>query len=249
MPQAPILYPTNHLEGATVTVSGETAGFPKARLSDRDAVLPWKDSNISASRVITADRGASGPTIPVDTVIIPAGHNLAGLTLTAQSSPDASVYTNRYVFVPGSSAATKAGDGTFTVRAWKFIINSPSELPQLGELWLSQGVVLPRPPLFESLQHGVLGRVADHESRGGHVWSAQLGDPRWTATYGFRGLSDADKATLDQAFRDTGGGAKHLFMQDADGVLRWVEWTDRALTFEPTTVGKWRVTLHFREAL
>jgi hypothetical protein len=251
MPQAIILYPTNHLEGATVTVSGAAAGFPKERLSDRDAVLPWKDTGTAGNRVAEAVRGASDPLIPVDTMILPAGHNLAGVTVRGDSSPDGTgpSWTNRVSFVPPSAAAVKASFGSLTLRGWRLFVATPPNAIELGELWFSSAVALPRPPLFEQLQHGVQGHVVDHESRGGFVWSAQLGDPRWTASYGFRGLSDADKATLDQAFRDTGGGAKHLFLDDADGVLRWVEWLDRALVFEPTTVGKWRVTLHFREVL
>jgi hypothetical protein len=60
-----------------------------------------------------------------------------------------------------------------------------------------------------------------------------------------------DKTALETAFAATDEGARPIFVEDADGVLRWVYWMpDGAkLAFQAEGITRWRVLLRFREAL
>ena len=66
----------NILENSTVTTTNENSDYPKWRLHDRDIGKLFKGTS-TANHTIKADQGAS-PQYDVDTLIIPAGHNLIG---------------------------------------------------------------------------------------------------------------------------------------------------------------------------
>jgi hypothetical protein len=59
----------------------------------------------------------------------------------------------------------------------------------------------------------------------------------------------AERETLLAAHLAVDKGARHFYLLDAEGVVRWVEWLDRVLEFAPVKVNAWDVTLHFREVL
>jgi hypothetical protein len=66
-----------------------------------------------------------------------------------------------------------------------------------------------------------------------------------------RDLSLTERGNLETAFAACDEGARPLFLEDADGILRWVYWLSDAgkLAFQAEGITRWRVMLRFRQAL
>ena len=144
----PILYPVNALAPpSVVTTTGAAAGFPAARLYDGDPGLLWRDT-VAGTRDVTVDCGAPRT---INTVIVGAGHNLAGLTVEVLSGASAGGVTSRTTFTAGVS--TVPHRQTFTAatdRWWVVRITSPSLAPAVPELVLSLGVPFPSMPVLSA---------------------------------------------------------------------------------------------------
>jgi hypothetical protein len=244
----PIAYGVNLLETSTVSVTGEAAGKGKERLTDREIVLPYQDSGITTPRRLTADQGA-GVSTPWDTWIVPPGHNLNGLTLQAETSPDMASWTERDSFVPGSTGLIlrTPGGGPFSFRGMRLTINSPASPPSLGELLFTTKYELPVGPSIGGLEAGHVSGVTRAESAGGYVWKVRHWGPLWSARYRLDDLTVAQRDTLLTLFETLASGAKPFYLTDHDGTTRWVEWMNPEALFQAAPVSLHGVELAFRE--
>jgi hypothetical protein len=131
------------------------------------------------------------------------------------------------------------------------VFTNAVQIPSCTEWVLADPLTLPSGPQEPALVTGPLGNVQTQESPGGYVWTRKRGPSRWEADYQIRDLLGTDKTALETAFAATDEGARPIFIEDADGVLRWVYWMpDGAkLAFQAEGVMRWRVLLRFREAL
>jgi hypothetical protein len=127
----------NMLEAATVTLTAGTAatGYPLYRLYDRDIGRPFVGS-AAATTTVHVDQGAGG-TQAVDRLLIPDGHNLAGVDLDLEHSPDNSTWTPALAGWTGVAGDINKEWASIVRRYWRFTATSPAAAPSLAELWLT----------------------------------------------------------------------------------------------------------------
>ena len=243
----PILYPGNLLAPPSiVTATGTAAGFPLRRLYDGEIGLPWKDS-ASGTRQIILDQGATGARA-IDTVIFAAGHNLAGLTVSLDSAPDGSAWTQRALFTV-TAGVHRQSVPIRLERWWRLNIVAPSVAPAIAEVVFTAALALPVAPVLRGQDVGQLSNVVDLESYGGMEWGLARGAVRWTSLYPLVAMDQTSRDALVTAHRTLAGGAQHCYLTDVDGVTRWVNWSDRQLRFASPLQHRYDVVLSFREVL
>lgn len=125
----------NILEDGSVSVTSEASGFPAYRLYDRLFQRPWRASG-TATQTILVDQGASPDAI--DTLIVPAGHLLAGCTISWQYSADnfgSDVHDAVTSWVQsGIGEIRKQMSAPGTNRYWRLVISGATVAPEAGEV-------------------------------------------------------------------------------------------------------------------
>lgn len=237
--------------GVIVTVTGEAAGKPKERLFDYevDADYPWQDTSNAGDRFVKTNQGVS-PTHAIDSACVAAGHNLSGATVKLQSSPDDAIWTDRATLVPsGSGAFRLVGAGLWTIQYSRLLMQSAAAAPLITEVYFTRTWTSPRFIREGAGFQGLVGHAMHLQSRAGHRWGLQQGDPTWQASYLIGDLTLVDRQALEAVYRDSGGAAKPIFLVDADDALRFVWWLDQTLQFTHQPVYVFDIALNFEEAL
>lgn len=250
---APIFYPANRVEEGTFTVTGEATAGLKERLRDRNIRRPYTDSGITGNRDYIVDLGV-GVTKQVDMWGIPPSHNFGGVLLEFATSPDAAVFTTQDSFTPagGSTAIIVRKQGsTFTTRAYRLRVVSPSQAPSFHELWFSKSLALPFGPAEGQGGVGEELNLSRLEAGSGLVATQKLGPSRWRAEYVIRDILDAPDrdAILSMIRDDLADGAKHFFFTDHEGVHRFCELQLDELFFTFVPVFRNDLTLRLRAVL
>jgi hypothetical protein len=143
-----ILY-RNIYETSTVTVTTENSSYPKERLYDRDIGKFYKATS-TATQYLKADQGAT-TIYDIDTLIIPAGHNLdvGGTTdLFWDYSDNGSVWPMGPpgIDVPAIQNITDndrivlEATGVATHRYWRAQLKFLNANPELYELWMGEKI-------------------------------------------------------------------------------------------------------------
>ncbi len=244
----PVAYGRNILETSTITVTGEAIGLGKERLSDRDKVLLYQDSAIMNPRRITAVQIGTPKTF--DTWIVPEGHNLSGLTLDMETSPDGvGSWTIRDTVVASSARILRAiPGGPYATVGARLTINNPVSVPQLPELMFSLKYELPVGPSIGGLVAGDTAGIARHVSQGGHVWKTRRYGPLWQAAYALDDLTVPQRDALLAFYEELASGAKPFYLTDHDEtVTRWVEWVESEALFAAAPIALHGTTMTFRE--
>lgn len=246
MPTAILCY-RNILESGTVTVTSENAAFPKPYLYDRDIGFLFKGASTPANFYITIDQGAS-LSYEVDRLMIPAGHNLDGLSLKLQYSTD-----NFAADINDAVAWTQSGSGlidkTFTAqtkRYWRLNIASPAAAPELAEMFLTKAV----PFIYNPEFGGPVGKkrnVDRTESRAGLAQKIKNGEARRTYKYAWSILETAEK-TLFEAWDDHCEGVKNFYLIDTDAITIFVERLGD-LMFTPIGPGQYQTAFDLLEVV
>jgi len=247
----PILYPGNLVEEGVLTSLGAAVDRPVSRVGDGDIGLFWVDSASGGWRAIYVDLGV-GIQGTADAWLIAAGHNLAGIPCYVQTATTtAGPWTTVSSATPFDNATVRITMPSTTSRCFALAIDNPSQVPTLSEWVLSKSLMLPSGPQEPQLVTGLLGNVQTYESVAGYTWTRKKGPPRWEGTYLIRDLTLAQRGDLEAAFTASDEGARSFYLEDHDGILRWVYWiTDGGkLPFQAEGITRWRVTLNFREGL
>jgi hypothetical protein len=126
----------NILETSTValTAGAEDPSYPLYRIYDRDIGKIFK-AQAAETLEIKVDQGAVP--IAADRLIIPAGHNLAGMACDIKYSDDDVDYTPALPQWTGEDGLTIKSWQAIEKRYWKFIIAAPALPPQFAELFLT----------------------------------------------------------------------------------------------------------------
>jgi hypothetical protein len=247
----PVLYTGSLVERGTVTSSGAATGKPVTRLADGDIALAWADTTATGPRYLWVDLG-SGVQLPAAASAVASGHNLTGVPCTVDVATTLSgPWTTVGSITPASAAAFRIAFSVTSSRCWRFTMTAPNQIPTLTEWSVANALTLPSGPQEPSLVTGPLGNIQSHDSPAGYTWTRKKGPPRWEGTYLIRDLTLAQRGDLEAAFTATDEGVRPFFLEDADGILRWVYWlTDGGkLAFQAEGITRWRVTLQFREGL
>jgi len=219
----PVLYPTNVLEGAilTMTPSGAVVGKGTERLVDRDIGLECEDAGIAGQRIWHADQGLAPK--PAGTWLL-SGTGYAGKTVTLESSPDNAVWTPRASVVPVTDTPQRVdiSGGPFTIRYGRQHLTGPAVPIRLTEWVLSVGVLLKFKPSAPNLREGVTSQVTRVPSGTGRTWGIKRGARRWSHQYVMSYSPDVDRLQVLQLLTDLDDGAKACWLLTVTGELRWV---------------------------
>jgi hypothetical protein len=219
----PILYPSNALEGAILTMTPDGPVSTEKgthRLVDRDIGLECEDANIIGQRVWHGDLGLNPR--PTDTWIF-VGSGYAGKLVTLESSPDNSVWTPRASVTPASDAVQRIPLGTtFTFRYWRMHLTSPSVPVRITEWTLSLGVTLKFKPSAPNLREGAIPQVTMISSGTGRSWGVKKGARRWAHSYVMAYSPDVDRLQILSMLTEVEDGAKPCWLLTATGETRWV---------------------------
>jgi hypothetical protein len=214
----------NILENSTVTSSptGETS-YPTYHLYDRRIGRNYQASAASTT-TISIDQGAV-TSYEVDTLIIPSGHNLTGLVLSLDSSPNNSTWTTQSTWTQSGSGQIHKTFTAVTVRYWRLVITSPASKPYLGELYLTKSYEWDRNPKELDRGNYPMFNVQRLEDSGGRPRYIELGDKREIREYELEFISGTHRTSIVDL--NTAWAAKNPFyMLDTDGnTLLFVELT------------------------
>ncbi|MBI5057008.1 MAG: hypothetical protein HZB61_10380 [Nitrospirae bacterium] len=210
----------NLLETSTVILSAgaEDANYPLYRSYDRDIGKVFKAA-AAVTIEIKIDQGASG-NLACDRLLIPAGHNLSGMTLDMKYSDNDSSYAS-YVsqWVQGDNNLIDKSWASSTHRYKKFIITSPASIPQLTELFLTQSYIWERNPSRPTGNFLDKLNVERDESVGGHARFFKHGDPRKYRNYPQVRAKTAQKDNA-KLMHDAWAGSMPFYLYDHEGI--WI---------------------------
>lgn len=240
---SPVAYGVNRLENSLVTVSGSALDRPASRLSDRFIGPEWEDS-VAGTRIIKWDQG-SAPGL-IDAVLLPAGHNLSGVSLQVDSSTDNVAWTSKGTLTPASLAAQRIPCTPFTTRYGRLQMIACPSAPRLAELFASSGVTFSQPPLL-GWESRKVGNVLAFESESGVFMAYRRGATRVELDWRVPQFTEADRTALEGLFDAIGGGAKGLFLVDPLGAIFFVRWLNPEIGFQGTLPDKYEVTFRFQE--
>jgi hypothetical protein len=173
----------NILETGTVTLTAgtEDTSYPLYRLYDRNVGRLFKTTSAVTTEV-KVDQGAAAP-LSVDTLIVPAGHNLDGITLDIKHSDDDAVYTPAVSQWTGAAGVIEKSWAPVTKRYWKFIITSPATIPEISELFLTETYDWTRDPARPTGALEREGNVENAQTAGGKDRFLVQGPPKLRREY------------------------------------------------------------------
>ena len=235
----------NILEGATVTLAANShePGYPLYRLYDRNTGRMFRALD-AAPTEIAIDQGALDIK-SADTLLIAAGHNLAGATLTLSYSDDAIDYTECVSFT-AAAGVIEAAWGAVSKRYWKLAITSPAEPPAMAELFITSASSFARRPLRASGPFDDEPNTITRRTSGGSCRALVMGPCRRQRPY-FMRIGEAERAALDALWAACAGGVP-FWICDHEG-----QWIFGYLASAPGTKeivpGVYTIDFNFTEAL
>ncbi|MDO8282703.1 MAG: hypothetical protein Q7U10_08825 [Thermodesulfovibrionia bacterium] len=206
----------NILETSTVTLTlgTEDVAFPLYRLYDRECSDLFKIT-AAATFQIKVNQGAIKA---IDRLLIPAGHNLSGLTLTfSYSDYDADDYSQVEQWTQSGNALIDIPlDSSMTHKYWKLTVASPSAIPQIPELFLTSTYEFERNP-SRPCDKDKRFNVERLQEAGGQPRYIKHGEPRAYRLYALPRMTAAQSTNI-QVLNDAWDGCKPFFLCDHNGV-------------------------------
>lgn len=197
----------NILETSAVTLSAgsEDPDYPLYRLYDRNIGRPFKPAAAETIEV-RVDQGAS-ENLTVDRLLVPAGHTLEGMTLDIKYSDDDVVYTPAVAQWTGTSGLMEKSWTPVARRYWKFIVTSPSSIPETAELFLTSTYEWERAPARPAGPFEKIFNVRNEVTSGGQDRFLVHGDPRRQRVYHVPSCGQDQMQALAGLYDAYGGGA------------------------------------------
>ncbi len=209
----------NILETSTVSLAAgygdEDPSYPLYRLYDRNIGRPFKTTSAVTTQ-IKVDQGASP--VPVDRLLIPAGHNLSGLTLAVLYSDNGTAWSYAATDWTAGSGLIDKSWASLTKRYWLFSINTPSAIPAIPELFLTRTYTWER-CILKTGPLDKLFNVERAESASGLVRFLIKGDSRRQRVYRISNAGETQKTNI-LSLNDTWQGGKPFWLYDHEGV--WI---------------------------
>lgn len=204
----------NILENSTVTVTNEDSDYPKWRLHDRDVGKLFKGTG-TANHTIKADQGASTQ-YEVDTLIIPAGHNLTGGCQLdwEYSANDSDWYDMVTAWAGAAGQIVKEAGSEQDKRYWRLVLTSLAALPEIPELFMGLKVELENVVAW-NYQEGLQGNVERIDALSGRPHFLELGEDREYRNYVCKLRSSSVRDDLESFFSHSRG--KPFWLKDKDG--------------------------------
>lgn len=242
----------NLLETSTVSLAAGTADstYPLYRLYDRVIGKMFK-TTAAVTTEVQVDQGASG-NLAADRLLIPAGHNLSGMTLDILYSDNGSAWSTAVTqWVQADNNLIDKSWASITHRYWKFKITSPASIPQIPEIFLTQTYTWERNP---SLPLGPIDDVFNVENvvtSGGQDRFLTHGSAKRQRQYKCTGASETQRASITLLNAAWAGG-KPFWLYDHEGTAiygKLKEPLNLIQTGENNTGGLFSFDINFLEVL
>lgn len=239
----------NILESGAVTLAAGTAhaSFPLYRLHDRNIGRVFKTTAAVTTEVLV-DQGASG-NLAVDQLLIPPGHNLDGETLDIKySDNDSDYYEAVSQWVQSGSGLIDKSWSSITHRYWKFIVTSPSNAPEIPELFLTSTYEWERDASKrDSGPYDPEFNVLAEQTAAGHNRFLVRGSAKKRRRYHAPNVGETQKDNL-VTMNDAWAGAVPFWLKDHEGV--WIYGRLRApIALKPVTYQRYSFDFDFVEVL
>ncbi len=237
----------NILENSTVGVTTENASFPKYRLYDRDIGKLFKGTAFASPFSITIDQGVS-VSYEVNRLLIPAGHNLNGLTCSLRYSTDNFVADDHEAvgWVQGDALLIDKTFAAQTKRYWKLDITAPAIIVELGEMFLTKQYPFERNPSY-GFEDRIKRNVSRYETSSGKPRSVKNGDPRRSRRYDLTKISSAQKTEFE-TWESVCEGIKSFYFEDINGEVFFADLLEEVF-FKMEQEGRWGTTIDILEVL
>lgn len=241
---APIFYGVNRLENAVLSAASTSTNRPLTRLADRFIGPRWE-----GTAPIVWDQGST--TAAFDTLLLAAGHNLGGATVTVETSA-AVDFTGATVLgtgtIPSGTAAYRLPCTGAVARYSRLTVTGGPTTIVLAECWASVGVAAPRAPLYPTSPNA-LGNYVGQESEAG-VWMAYIrGSTKWQADWDLLGFTRAVRDAFREFFEAIGGGGRAFWVLDDEGILRFARWINPETAFAGMKPEAYQARWQLREVL
>ena len=162
---------------------------------------------------------AASNVVPVTRLLIPAGHNLSGMTLDIEHSSDGVVFTPATPQWIGVAGLINKSWAQISASFWRFTITTPSIVPQLAEIFLTDDYTFERAPSRPAGQlDPVFNILADMSASGQDRFLVQ-GDEKRRRTYFFPNIGEAQKDNF-LLLNASWQGSKPFWLKDHTGV--WI---------------------------
>ncbi len=237
----------NILETSTVTLSAGTANssYPVYRLSDR-SIRKMFMLTAAETLEVKIDQGASP--LPIDRLLVPSGHNFAGMTLDIKWSDDDVTYTAAIAQWIGAAGDINKTWASLTKRYWKFIITSPASIPYFAELFLGSTYTWEKAPARPT---GPLEPILNVETRmtaGGSPRFCVHGSPRRQRVYPMTRASNDTQLANILALYEAWAGSKPFWLEDHLGA--WIYgYLRKPIDIKEIAFQKYPFVLDFEEIL
>lgn len=238
----------NILETSTVTLSAgaQNPSYPLYRLYDRDIGKLFKAS-AAATLEVKIDQGASNIQA-IDRLIIPAGHNLGGMTLDIKHSADDATYTASVSqWVQSGSGLINKDWPSESKRYWKLIITSPASAPEFAELFLGPAYTWQRLPSRPAGPFDDVFNVEHAETASGQDRFLIHGSPKRQRVYRVVNAASAQKADILSLY-SAWQGAKPFWLEDHEGAWLYGR-LRRPLELKETSHGRYGFDFDFEEVI
>jgi len=206
----------NIMETSTVSLAQgygtEDPSYPLYRLYDRNIGRPFKTTSAVTTQ-IKVDQGTSP--LAVDRLLIPAGHNLGGLTLAVLYSDNGADWSYAATDWTAGSGVIDKSWAAATRRWWLVSINAPTAPPSIPELFLTQTYTWER-CILKTGPLDSLFNVERAESASGLVRFLVKGDPRRQRVYHVSHAGETQKSNI-AALNDVWKGACPFWLYDHEG--------------------------------
>jgi hypothetical protein len=234
----------NILDSSTVTLTAasEDMDYPLYRLWDRDIGRLFR-TTVGESTEVSIDQGLAPQ--EVDMLIIPASHELSGMTLDIMHSDDDITYspaTAQWIAASGQEVKTFT---PATKRYWRFIITTPATVPALAELILTSSASWTAPPQRPTGALDDALNVRIMSSADGHDRFLYQGEPRRRREYHIPRCSLAQATSVRELYV---ARTQTFWMLDHEG--NWIYGRLKSpLNLRERAVGTWSYDFQFQEVL
>ena len=228
----------------TLTAGAEDASAPLWRLYDRNIGRMFKTAAAVTLKVLV-DQGASP--VAVDRLLVPSGHNLAGMTLNIKNSSDNITFTPAVTQWTGMSGLIDKSWAFVSKRYWEFSVTTPASIPQIPELFLTSAYAWPRNPSRPSGPFDPEFNVLSDVTASGQDRFLVMGAPKRVRRYTVPRASTAMRDSM-LAFNAAWAGAYPFWLCDNDGVWIFGKLT-APLNVTEVASGSYSLEFDFEEVL
>jgi len=252
--------------GSGITAaSAAAAGFPASRVADGRHAVNFKHGTSQANNTIAVDAGGV-PILNSDRLLIPTGHNLAGLRLLVETDDNSGFATPTTILdlnpVATSGVISAAISGPERHIRCNVVDVS---IPEYPEIWITRDLTPTRGPAPDFKGDGLVAaqpNIEVIETQGGETFRTVHGPSRKVFDVEWRFLTDVDMdpaaGTFGALAVDTNSGALPFWFFDTNSAHEpiYVELVrplaDSVQQDHPDPRGagnRWRVSLQLIEVL